>query len=138
MIVKKNIVHNNVNDILELEKFILSNPVGTTKFRYFNVRPYDIIKNHIYTSLYYLNGECIGYGHLDKENNDVWLGIIVSDNNQSKGFGNFIIDDLLSKYDGFIKLSVDKTNIKGQNLYKNKNFIILKENENNIIMGLIK
>jgi ribosomal protein S18 acetylase RimI-like enzyme len=86
--------------------------------------------------LYYQNDECVGYGHLDKENDKIWLGIIVADKHQSNGFGNLIMDDLISKYDGEIYLSVDKDNLKAQELYKKKSFINLKENDKNYIMIL--
>jgi hypothetical protein len=131
---KKIISSNNGEDLEEVKKFILSNPNGCKNFRYFQKRDFSVIKNHIFTCLYYSNENVIGYGHLDYEDGKIWLGIIISDNNKSKGFGNIIIDDLISKTKKPIYLSVDKDNEIAQRLYKNKKFIIFKENNKNIIM----
>jgi hypothetical protein len=131
---KKIISSNNHSDLEEVKKFIESNPNGCKNFRYFLKRDISIIKNHIFTCLYYDNNEVIGYGHLDYEDGKIWLGIIISDNHKSKGFGSLIMDDLVSKTEKPIYLSVDADNKIAQQLYKNKKFFIFKENNKNIIM----
>jgi ribosomal protein S18 acetylase RimI-like enzyme len=122
------------NDTIHiLSQFLLDNPKSQDTFRYFKTRNFDCLKNHIVTRLYYKNDICIGYGHLDLEN-CIWLGICVADEHQGKGYGNFIMDDLLSSTNEDIFLTVDKENISALNLYKKKGFIIEKLNESNILM----
>jgi hypothetical protein len=131
---KKVISPNNNNDLAKVKNFMESNPNGCLNFRYYLNRDISVIKNHIFTCLYYNNENIIGYGHLDYEDGKIWLGIIISDDSKSKGFGGLIMDDLLSKTQEPIYLSVDKDNKIAQRLYKNKKFFIFKENNKNIIM----
>jgi ribosomal protein S18 acetylase RimI-like enzyme len=126
----------NLNNLKKLKLFFKKNKKSKTNFRYYNHRKFDIIKNHLITSLYYQDNVCVGYGHLDKEENKVWLGIVVDEDHQNLGIGNLIMDDLLLKHKGTIHLSVDKTNINAQKLYKKKLFTIIEENNNHYIMEL--
>jgi ribosomal protein S18 acetylase RimI-like enzyme len=131
---KKKLSYKNIKDLEELNFFLHSNPIGSKTFRYFSSRDLLVIKNHIITCLYYDNEDIIGYGHLDYENEKTWLGVIVSDSHTSKGYGNMILDDLISSTNDEIYLSVDKNNYVAQNLYKKKQFIKIQENNKNIIM----
>ena len=79
MLSKKIIQELDLSSLIELDEFIKSNINGAKTFRYFSKRPYSVIKNHIYTCLYYIDDVCVGYGHLDFEDKKTWLGIIVSD-----------------------------------------------------------
>ena len=126
----------NLNNIEKLKLFFKKNKKSKKNFRYYNTRKFDIIKNHLVTILYYRDNVCVGYGHLDKEENKVWLGIVVDEEHQNLGIGGLIMDDLLSKYKETIHLSVDKTNINAQKLYKKKLFTIIEENKNHYIMEL--
>jgi ribosomal protein S18 acetylase RimI-like enzyme len=130
----KKISFTSLDDLILLEEFIKNNPKGQIKFRYFENRKYDVIKNHLYTALYYLNEEIVGYGHLDFEHEKTWLGIMVSDNFTSKGIGKFIIDDLINHSNGDIYLSVDSDNTNAIHLYKKKNFNIISSNNKHHIM----
>ncbi len=139
MLKKKFLNYKTKEDIEELKQFISNNPEGCKSFRYYSSRPFEVIKNHIHTILYYdENYECIGYGHLDFENDLVWLGIIVGDLYISKKFGNEIMDHLISLSKNNIHLTVDKENKRGINLYIKKNFSILEENKTNYLMILKK
>jgi len=126
----------NLNNIEKLKLFFKKNKKSKKNFRYYNTRKFDIIKNHLVTILYYKDNFCVGYGHLDKEDNKVWLGIVVDEDYQNLGIGGLIMDDLLLKHKGTIHLSVDKTNINAQKLYKKKLFTIIEENKNHYIMEL--
>ena len=128
----------NDNDEKILKDYLSQNTKATKTFRYFKKRDFNVINNHIYTALYFNNNDIVGYGHLDREDNTVWLGIMVSDKFRRLGIGNKIITNLIENYDGEINLSVDKKNISAINLYKSKNFIKLKDNNEIIIMKLKK
>jgi ribosomal protein S18 acetylase RimI-like enzyme len=134
----KQIFYNNDFDLISLQNLLLECVEGTKTFRYFEKRGLEEIKNHLMTFLYYNNDKCVGYGHLEKENNIVWLGILVSDLHTNKGFGKKIMDHLLNSYDGEITLSVDKKNHNALSLYKNKGFTIEEEKEYYYIMKLNK
>jgi ribosomal protein S18 acetylase RimI-like enzyme len=126
----------NLKNLEKLKLFFKKNKKSKKNFRYYKTRKFDIIKNHLVTILYYQDNVCVGYGHLDEEENKVWLGIVVDEDHQNLGIGGLIMDDLLSKHKGTIHLSVDKTNINAQKLYQKKLFTIIEENKNHYIMEL--
>ena len=101
-------------------------------FRYYDSRPFDCIKNHFLTNLYYEDSQCIGYGHLDIEGR-TWLGIMVNEDSRGKGYGSIIMDDLISKSVEEIYLTVDKSN-PAKSLYTRKGFEVLEEKENHFLM----
>ena len=138
MLSKKLIQHTDFPSLIELDEFIKSNINGIKTFRYYSKRPYTIIKNHIYTCLYYIDNICVGYGHLDFENEKTWLGIIVSDNEVGKKIGDQIMDDLILNSKNDIHLSVDINNNSAVYLYKKKGFEIMEKKINYYIMKLKK
>jgi len=114
---------NNKNIYL-LKEFIQNEK--SENFRYYQNRNINVIKNHILTLI--LTNEMkniIGYGHLDSEENKIWLGICVCKNFRGKGYGKKIMNYIL----GFAKdnnlekihLTVDKNNIIAKKLYEKKN-----------------
>jgi ribosomal protein S18 acetylase RimI-like enzyme len=122
----------NLDNISDLKIFVSSNK--SDYFRYFNSRGYDVILNHTYTSLYYLKDDIVGYGHLDVENNITWLGIMVSDENRGKGYGEMIMNDLIENSTEDIHLTVDISNKIAYNLYKKIGFNVIEENKNHYLM----
>ena len=90
-------------------------------FRYFVNRDLNCIKNHLVTYLGYLENKPIAYGHLDKEDNNVWLGLCILENQQGMGFGkemlNYLIDFSYKNSIKEIKLTIDIDNFKALNLY---------------------
>ena len=134
MIVRK-INHTNNDDLESLKNLLEHSPLSRKTFRYFEKREFSTILNHIYTALYYNeDNDLIGYGHLDEENEKIWLGILVSDNFQNKGFGKLIMNDLLKITNKPIHLSVDESNVTAINLYKKMNFVPIDNNNQKIIM----
>jgi GNAT superfamily N-acetyltransferase len=138
MLNKKQIIFLDDFSLKELDNFIKKNINGVKTFRYFSKRSYTVINNHVFTCLYYIGNICVGYGHLDYEDNKVWLGIMVSDNEVGKGIGSQIIDDLIQRATDIIYLSVDIDNKRGLNLYHKKGFEVITETDNQYIMKLIK
>lgn len=133
----KNVNPNLLEDLKLLEFFLNKNKNNTT-FRYFQTRPLSIIQNHKLTCLYFIKKIPIGYGHLDLENNKVWLGILVDEDYRNMGFGKKIANHLIDSCKENIYLSVDKTNIHALTLYKKTGFIAIDVNKNNVIMLLEK
>ena len=121
--------------IEQISNFFESNKSGQKFFRYYHKRPFSVIKNHLITLLLKEDDEIIGYGHLDLENKNVWLGIMVADKCVGKGIGGSIISELLKYHNGEINLSVDDNNYKAISLYKKFNFFE-KDKKNNIIIML--
>lgn len=115
---------NTPPSLSDLSKFFEVNK--SDSFRYFDKRDFSVIENHKYTCLYTLNGNCIGYGHIDQEDDKDWLGIFISENYRGRGLGKIIMYDLISKSD-IIYLSVDSDNDNAINLYKKMGFLECKK-----------
>lgn len=118
-----NLLQNFINELKNSEKH----------FRYFNSRDISIIQNHLLTILL-IDGEenyPIGYGHLDKDGDDLWLGICILSEYQGKGLGkkimNYLIDFAQQKNVSQIKLTVDNDNILAIKLYEKLGFIQIKK-----------
>ena len=82
----------------EVKDFI--NKIGDSidAFKYFNSRPFSIIENHLVTILLSDSNQNVGYGHLEIENDIVWLGIAIDSQKKGKGYGNQIMNYLISYY----------------------------------------
>lgn len=132
------LIHSNKDDIELLKAFIELNTNSIKSFRYFDKRDYSIINNHIYTALYYNDNKCVGYGHLDSENDRIWLGVVVSDDEHGKGIGNFIINNLVNNTDRDIYLTVDTNNYNAIHLYEKYGFLKIKKENNYHLMKLSK
>lgn len=122
------------NSFESLKNFLSRSQLGLKSFRYFQKREYDVILSHIYTCLYFVGDECVGYGHLDPHDNKIWLGIIVRDDYVGNGYGNLILNDLKKQTNDNIYLSVDKDNLIAINLYKKNGFEFFSEEDYYVIM----
>jgi predicted GNAT family acetyltransferase len=133
---KKILIKPQDSDSLqELIKLLESSPESKKTFRYYNNRDFSVLNNHLYSAIYYdENDNIVGYGHLDSDDDKIWLGIIIQDDFHSKGYGNYIMDDLLLQTDKPIFLSVDVDNPVAQQLYKKKKFVIINRDNKKIIM----
>lgn len=111
----------NEEGITLLKYFLENAGESLSKFRYFDSRNIDCISNHLVTLLLMFNNSPIGYGHLDKENEIIWLGICISEKFTNKGLGTIILDRLLSDSKKLniakVNLTVDKDNIIAIRLY---------------------
>lgn len=109
-----------------IEEFLRIAGSSLDTFRYFEKRPLKIIKNHLKTLLVYQQNTPVGYGHLDLENDVVWLGICVASKFKGLGIGKLIMNELIHegrKLDiSEIKLSVDAANTKAEQLYQKFGF----------------
>ncbi len=96
------------------------------KFRYYDSRPLDIMDHHLATFVIRHQGASIAYGHLDKEDDTIWLGIAIAENFQGKGLGKLMMAHLLSyarlQKISKIKLAVDLDNYAAIPLYKKFGF----------------
>ena len=121
-----------------LRAFIRNAGNSLSSFRYFNKRSFNVIKNHIITALIIEQDVPVGYGHLDKDDKTVWLGIAISEKEKGRGLGLAMMDFLTSKADkallSSLSLSVDKENTVAINLYKKFDFIYIKDLNENIIL----
>ncbi|MBK1438369.1 GNAT family N-acetyltransferase [Parapedobacter sp. ISTM3] len=96
-------------------------------FRYFNKRSFSVIQNHKLTVILYFNGEPCGYGHLDEEDDKIWLGLMIVESFKRKGLGKRLLEYLLDYADSGqvseIFLSVDKSNQAAISLYNRFGFL---------------
>lgn len=134
---KPEILEVNAGNIEALSSFIQELRDEQNSFRYFKKRDLSVIKNHVLTILLLDSKKPIGYGHLDQENEIVWLGIVVKKNYQGKGLSKIIMNVLLRKAEEkglkSIRLSVDNDNDKAIGLYKRFGFTLLKAKKTHAI-----
>lgn len=125
------------SDLSLLKNFLSTCGLSLARFRYYRTRPLSIIQNHL-TTLLDINESNIPmvYGHLDKEDGKVWLGICVSEGNEGKGYGNFMMKALLEEAvklkTDVIYLTVDKENYNALRLYENFGFKKVRESHTTI------
>lgn len=122
------------NDIREVNLFLERAKKGQKTFRYFKNRPLEIIENQLVTLLGYDNQTTVSYGHLDKEDGVVWLGICTADSDTGKGHGKNMMEALICRASEMnlnkIRLSVDSSNAPAIKLYKKFRFKLLNIKEN--------
>lgn len=95
-------------------------------FRYFNTRKIEIVYNHLATILLLEAEQPTAYGHLEKEGDDIWLGICVLPQYKGKGFGKLMMNELIRQAKTHsvskISLTVDKANTDAIILYQKFGF----------------
>ena len=88
-----------------------------------------------------IKNEIIAYGHIEKDKNYYWLGIVVPKKHQSKGNGILMMNKLIKESKVLkipkIVLSVGRTNKKAINLYNKMGFLIFKEDGSNLFFEKI-
>ena len=129
----------NSEDTRLLETFLNNAGKSLNLFRYYERRQITIISQHLVTCILTEDQKPVGYGHLDVENNKVWLGIALIDSSCGQGYGKrimkYLIDFALTKRLSTINLTVDKNNIVAINLYKSFGFFVIDEiNEKSVLM----
>lgn len=116
-----------------LRFFVDSLGSASKQFRYFNSRDFKVLESHVYTILVLDNEIPIGYGHLDKEKDFIWLGISVIPNFHNKGVGKLIMNTLIQKAKILnlieIYLTVDTDNINARMLYEKYNFKLISQTD---------
>ena len=134
-----------------MTKFVPGNPILVKKFlklagnsietfRYFNKREVSIVSTHLYNIILLKDDLIVGYGHLEEENQKIWLGVCVIESEKGNGFGKKIIRKLIdfcieNKIEE-IYLTVDSINLTAIRLYENFNFKIEKIYTKYILMKL--
>jgi len=132
------IVIINDSNVNLINEFIENAGDSLNSFRYFKERSLKSINNHLYTCVLVSDGVSLGYGHLDLENDIVWLGIAIAQGYKGRGFGKKIMLSLINFAERNkitkIRLSVDVVNSNATNLYKSLGFKMLTKNRHNCIM----
>jgi GNAT superfamily N-acetyltransferase len=125
------VVQKNNLDLLDY--FIRNIGEASLTFRYFNTRNIDVINQHLTTLLLIEEDVPVAYGHLEKEGEDIWLGVCVIPSFAGKGFGKLMMDELIAnakeKGISHISLTVDKVNLPAINLYEKLGFVKVTEED---------
>lgn len=126
-------VSDESNSMVELVEFVRSLENGSKQFRYFKNRTIQIVKSHEVTLLLKCNRDIVAYGHLEKEDDRLWLGIAVADAHVGQGWGKKMTQKLITEANALsmdkLSLRVDTNNAGGIRLYKNMGFEIVNEKE---------
>lgn len=135
-----NIVKITNDNKEDLKEFIENMGESNKTFRYFEKRNLDCIKNHLISYLIMENDIPVAYGHLDKEKNDVWLGICVNYNKKGLGLGKKMMAELMqfaiTNNIDRVRLSVDKQNKEAIRLYKKFGFLEDEERKEILMMSI--
>ena len=109
-----------------LQTFIDHIGASATTFRYFAKRDTSVICQHITTLLFTENEQPVAYGHLEKEGEEVWLGVCVLPHVKGKGYGKLMMNALIQRAGENnikkISLTVDKVNKAAIQLYEKLGF----------------
>jgi GNAT superfamily N-acetyltransferase len=113
----------------EIKTLVENNENLKKTFRYFSSRDAICLENHVYHFIL-CDPDPVGYGHLDYESGKIWLGMCVFDSFVGKGYGKFILKNLIhNRNNNPLYLTVDKDNYKAINLYLNNGFKIYSYSE---------
>lgn len=136
--VELDILEISVNNSAELASFINTLGEEQESFRYYRHRDLEVLRNHLFTCLLMHEGSSVGYGHLDLEDEIVWLGIVIKKEYQGKGLAKEIIRALISKAVEKkienIHLSVDNDNKRAIKLYESFGFEVVSKKDDYSIL----
>jgi GNAT superfamily N-acetyltransferase len=88
----------NLNSKEEINKFLNNAGNSLSKFRYFKSRDLSVLRNHWLTILGYDDNNPITYGHLDSEEEKLWLGICVAEGYKGRGLGKQTMQKLVETF----------------------------------------
>lgn len=115
------------NDARLLQAFLDGAGDSLRSFRYFAKRTPEVLHQHACTWLWMEGEEPVAYGHLDREDGVVWLGIAVQERHWGRGFGARMMRLLLDSARGMgitvLKLAVDADNHTAIRLYERYGFV---------------
>lgn len=110
-----------------IKDFLKNAGDSLTTFRYYKKRGLEAINNHLVTYIGSVDSSIVAYGHLDKNDEIIWLGIAVAESYKGKGYGKIMMNHLISfaKKNRLprINLSVDSDNISARSLYETFGFV---------------
>ena len=111
------------------------------KFRYYQSRPLEIIDNHVATFVIFHKNQSIAYGHLDKEEDTIWLGIAIVETFHGQGIGKLMMCHLLTfarlEKIPNIKLAVDRDNDAAIPLYQKFGFKEINRTKKVLFMEMV-
>ena len=120
----------STNNFKLIGEFVTNLGRSRDTFRYFDKRDFNVFKNHIITYLYIKDNKPVGYGHLDKDDDTVWLGVAVLPGYYKMGIGNLIVQELLKvarkEQLNEVFLTVDNYNKKAIELYNKVGFKVVE------------
>jgi ribosomal protein S18 acetylase RimI-like enzyme len=119
------------NHLENLQLFIQNIGESRNSFRYFEKRDISVVHNHLATFLLMNDNMAIGYGHLEKDDAVVWLGICILPDFKGRGLGKLMMRALLEEGRQLnldsITLTVDKENLNAIKLYESFGFTLITD-----------
>jgi ribosomal protein S18 acetylase RimI-like enzyme len=140
MIQDYKIVDVNIHNCHIIKNFLSLCKESLKTFRYFKTRKIEqAITNHEHTIVLQVDGQYLGYAHIDIECNNRWFGICVADNYIGKGIGKILMREILLRNRSKpLRLSVDSDNSSAIILYERSGFQRIELLENNSILMELK
>jgi RimJ/RimL family protein N-acetyltransferase len=122
-----------------IHQFLMNAGDSLKTFRYFEKRQPEVIYNHLITNVLVKNSQVIGYGHLEREGDKIWLGIAIVHFQLGMGYGSFLLNSLIDSARklrlSILHLTVFKVNIEAIKLYEKVGFTLIEEiNDNTFLM----
>lgn len=117
-----------MRDTAVLGAFLASAGESLKTFRYFARRPLSVIQNHLCTWVIEEREGVHAYGHLDREEGVVWLGIAVAARARRRGYGKAMMRRLMESAAALgiqrVRLAVDRDNEVARRLYEGFGFAV--------------
>ena len=129
------IYNENITEDM-LKSFKLHLKHGRKKFRYFETRTLQNIRKNTFLVMTEHDGNYTGYGHIDNDKSNFWLGICVGDKYIGTKTGHLIMFELIQAARRLninrLDLRVDNDNVKAISLYEKYGFQKSDSKSNNI------
>jgi ribosomal protein S18 acetylase RimI-like enzyme len=121
------------SNLQKVQRFLCKAGSSLETFRYFSARPLSVVNHHLCTWLIEDDDQVEGYGHLDQDGGDVWLGVAITESSRGKGLGRAMMQRLVESADELglraVRLSVDNSNTVAIRLYESFDFKLVVREE---------
>ena len=125
-------------DVTAVRRFLEGAGDSLRHFRYYSLRPCEIIERHVVTLVLETGCAPVAYGHLDPEGGHVWLGLCVAEAARRKRYGTRMLEALLqaakARNIARVRLSVDSDNTTAIRLYESHGFIRVDDGDGKLFM----
>ena len=128
---KPRCIYKEKISVKKLQNFISKLKYGRENFRYFDTRSIEKIMGNSFLVVTDNEEEYTGYGHIDFDGKNHWLGICVADEHVGTKTGHLLMQEIIkaARLEGFksLHLKVDNENFKAIGLYEKYGFVKVEQ-----------